>query len=430
MECDPTRVCELLVGLPDVNVLGVVDEVDTPIVVHVETRDARPLCARCAGVVVVKDRSSVALVDLPCFGRAARLVWRKRRWSCPDPTCATGSWTEDVPAIAAPRLVMTDRAGRWVTEQVGRHGRTVNEVASELGCDWHTVNDTVIAYGSVLVDDSDRIGTPTALGLDETLFVRVGPRHRQRWSTSIVDVRAGRLLDVVPGRSSVEPCAWLAERSDEWRANIGWATLDLSGPYRAVFDTMLPDAIQVADPFHVVKLANQKLDECRRRVQNETLGHRGRKDDPLYRSRRLLTKADERLDENGRTKLLGLLAAGDPRGEVRMAWHAKEVVRSIYEHRDPDLALEFVDRLGHDLQDESCPIEVRSLGRTLIRWRDQIAAWHRAHVSNGPTEAANNLIKRVKRVAFGFTRFRNYRIRVLLYAGRPNWDLLATIRPR
>ena len=55
-----------------------------------------------------------------------------------------------MPAIAAPRLVMTDRAGRWVTEQVGRHGRTVNEVAGELGCDWHTVNDTVIAYGTAL----------------------------------------------------------------------------------------------------------------------------------------------------------------------------------------------------------------------------------------------------------------------------------------
>ena len=65
-----------------------------------------------------------------------------------------------------------------------------------------------------------------------------------------------------------------------------------------------------------------------------------------------------------------------------------------------------------------------------IRWQDQIAAWHRAHVSNGPTEAANNLIKRVKRVAFGFTRWRNYRIRVLLYAGQPNWDLLATLTPR
>ena len=44
MECDPTRVCELLVGLPDVQVLGVLDVHDAPIVVHVETRDARPSC--------------------------------------------------------------------------------------------------------------------------------------------------------------------------------------------------------------------------------------------------------------------------------------------------------------------------------------------------------------------------------------------------
>jgi len=112
-----------------------------------------------------------------------------------------------------------------------------------------------------------------------------------------------------------------------------------------------------------------------------------------------------------------------------MAWHAKEVVRSIYTHTDPALAAEFVERLGHDLQDRSCPPEVRQLGRTIIRWRHQIAAWHQAHVSNGPTEAANNLIKRVKRIAFGFRRFRNHRIRVLLYAGRPNWALLATITP-
>jgi len=50
-------------------------------------------------------------------------------------------------------------------------------------------------------------------------------------------------------------------------------------------------------------------------------------------------------------------------------------------------------------------------------------------VSNGPTESINNLIKRIKRIGFGFRRFKNYRTRVLLYAGKPNWDLLATIVP-
>ena len=67
---------------------------------------------------------------------------------------------------------------------------------------------------------------------------------------------------------------------------------------------------------------------------------------------------------------------------------------------DPDTAVEFVQRLGHDLQDESCPPEIRRLGRTITKWRSQIAAWHRSRVSNGPTEAINNLVKRVKRVAF------------------------------
>jgi transposase len=431
LETEPTRMCELLVGLPAVRVLGVVDDVGGPLWVHIETVGERPACAGCGRQAVVKERDVIELIDLPAFGRQARLVWRKHRWCCPAEGCPVGSWTAQERSIAAPRLALTDRAGRWVTEQVGRLGRTVAELAEELGCDWHTVNDTVIAYGTALVDDDpERIGESSAVGIDEVLFVRLGRWRTQCWATSIVDVRAGRLLDVVPGRDSIEPCAWFAARGAAWCQQVEWATLDLSGPYRRVFDTMLPDATQVADPFHLVKLANTKIDEVRRRVQNETLGHRGRKSDPLYRCRRLLTKADERLDERGRTKLLGLLEAGDPRGEVRTAWHAKEVVRSIYDHTDVELAEAFVDRLGRDLQDESCPPEIRQLGRTILRWRDQIVAWHRAHVTNGPTEAVNNLIKRVKRIAFGMTRFRNFRVRVLLYAGRPNWDLLATVTPR
>ena len=124
------------------------------------------------------------------------------------------------------------------------------------------------------------------------------------------------------------------------------------------------------------------------------------------------------------------MRAGDPRGEVKVAWHAKEVIRSLYRIPDPDLAAEFVTQLASDLQDDSCPPEVNSLGRTIARWKNQIVAWHQARVTNGPTEAINNLIKRIKRIGFGFRRFRNYRIRVLLYAGKPNWDLLATVTPR
>ncbi len=106
----------------------------------------------------------------------------------------------------------------------------------------------------------------------------------------------------------------------------------------------------------MVKLATSKMDECRRRVQNEMLGHRRRKDDPLWKARRLMTIADERLSEEGRVKRTGLLKAGDPRGEVATAFHAKEAVRELYAHNDPELALEFVEALADDMDDQEQPI--------------------------------------------------------------------------
>lgn len=109
---------------------------------------------------------------------------------------------------------------------------------------------------------------------------------------------------------------------------------------------------------------------------------------------------------------------------------AKETIRGLYDIDDPAEADRYLTELTADLTDTTVPTELRQLGRTLRRWHDQIVAWHHARVSNGPTEAANNLIRRIKRVGFGFRKFASYRLRVLLYAGKPNWDRLATVTPR
>jgi hypothetical protein len=126
-----------------------------------------------------------------------------------------------------------------------------------------------------------------------------------------------------------------------------------------VFDTMLPDAVRVADPFHVVKLANSAVDEWRRRVLNETLGHRGRRNDPLDRARQRLVMAAEHLSDEGRDRLKGLLRVGDPGREVWFAWNAKEVVRQTYAHIDPMLAAQWVDAIVRDFADREMPPEVR-----------------------------------------------------------------------
>ena len=140
--------CQLLVDLPDVHVVGIFGPSDQSIRVHVETGPQRPGCPLCGVLARSKDRDVVELVDPPpAAGHAPRVA--KRRWYCADADCPMKSFAEEEPRIAAPRMAMTDRAGRWVTEQVGRRARSVNEIAIELGCDWHTVNDAVVRYGEV-----------------------------------------------------------------------------------------------------------------------------------------------------------------------------------------------------------------------------------------------------------------------------------------
>ena len=167
----------------------------------------------------------------------------------------------------------------------------------------------------------------------------------------------------------------------------------------------------------------------RRRVHNDTLGGRGTNNDPLYRVPKLLTMAHERLSTHSDAKLRGLLAAGDPRGEVRDAWHAKQTHRQTYQIPSHRHAQRAIDALARDLHDPAWSPEMNRLGRTLGRRRTQIANWHRSRVTNGPTEAANNPAKLIKRTAFGLTNFEHYRIRALLYAGKPDSTLLNTLTP-
>ena len=185
--------------------------------------------------------------------------------------------------------------------------------------------------------------------------------------------------------------------------------------------TVLEHVVQIADPFHVIRAANQRLDECRRRVQNQTLGHRGHKGDPLYGIRRLLTMATERLDHTTAARL----KARPAHGEVEWAYQAKEIVRDIYRIDDQADAVTIVDDLPELMVDKAFPPEVNQLARMLDRWLTQVTNWHCRRVSNGPTEGANKVIKLAKRIGSGFRSFRNDRVRALLYAGRPYWGLCA-----
>lgn len=174
--------------------------------------------------------------------------------------------------------------------------------------------------------------------------------------------------------------------------------------------------------FHVVQAGNRVVDECRRRVQNEARGHRGRKDDALYRARKLALIGEERVDDRCTSKLHALLEAGDPHGHVFEAWAAREAVRSFYEFADLAEAGWWLDETIEAARTTHGP-EAKRLGRMLNKWRTEIMAFHTTRLSNGPVEGLNTIIKKIKRVAAGFRSFANYRCRILMACENTNWAL-------
>lgn len=418
-----SALADALLGLPGFRVLEVTD---TPgeVVIRVETTLTTTGCGACGTRAAAHERREVALRDLPCFGRPTRLVWAKRRWRCPDVDCDAKTWTEASPHIDA-QVVLTRRAGADACRRVGEHAEAVSSVAGELGVCWWTVMNAVVEHGTPLVDDPGRVGPVAQLGVDETSFLKANRHHSTIYATGLVDLEAHRVIDMTLGNAAGDLRRWCAGADPAWLAGIAVVATDLTDSYAAGLRPHLDHVRRVADPFHVVRLGNRCIDQVRRRTQQRVLGHRGRKADPLYRIRKLLLTGDERLDEKGRRRLLLGLRAGDPDGEVQEAWIAKEMVRDVYLAETRDDAHQLL-ALACWRCDQSPVPEVRTLGRTLLKWFEPILARFDTGASNGPTEGLNLCIKKVKRAGHGFRSFEHYRLRVLLHAGGITWPT----RPR
>jgi hypothetical protein len=184
---------------------------------------------------------------LPIADRPVVLCWWKRVWCCPHPLCEQKTWTERHPAIRS-RAALTERARQWAFEQVGDHDAAVSTVAAQLGVAWWTVMDQVIDRGVPLIEDSVQVAptdgagsTPvTAVGVDETAFLRANATHSTTFATGIADLTPGRparLLDVIEGRSGTMLADWLAGQPAAWRAAVSTASLD---PFRGYATVCVP----------------------------------------------------------------------------------------------------------------------------------------------------------------------------------------------
>lgn len=426
--------CDLLVGLDGLHVIAVERNEGGGLTVTVESAPSLMGCPACGVVAHGHGRVMVRLVDAPSAGRPVTLLWRKRRWVCPEPSCPRRSFLEQDGQIAARRGLLTVRACRWAISQLRREHASVAGLARQLGTSWRTVWRSITPILQAAADDESRFDGVETLGVDEHVWhhtstkpVEDGGRGPKEL-TGMVDltrvpgpdgkpvVRA-RLLDLVAGRTGTGYATWLKERGGAFRRRVQVATLDPFRGYKNAIDDELEDAVAVLDAFHVVKLAGAAVDEVRRRVQQQIHGHRGRKNDPLYRIRNILHAGAEHLTERQRTRLADAIAADERHDEVWVAYQCAQQVRAVY-HQDSHAA-------GRAIAEKiltsfpSCPIpEIARLGRTLTQWREAFLAYFTTDgANNGGTEAINGLIELHRRIARGFRNRDNYRLRMLLIGG-------------
>ncbi len=422
--------CDLLVGLPGLHVIGV--ERDSA-GLRVEVESLRPVvmgCPACGVVAHAHGRQWVELIDVPCFTAPVRLWWRKRRWLCPEPACSVTSFTEQDPAVAPRRALLTTRATRWAIGQMRRENASVQGLARQLGCTWRTLWRAVKPVLEAAAADETRFAGVTCLGVDEHIWhhvstkpVNQGGRGPKEF-TGMVDltrdedgcVRA-RLLDLVPGRSGEAYKTWLEARGDTFRSRVEVATLDPFHGYKNAIDDQLEDAVAVLDAFHVVKLGTTAVDQVRRRVQQDIHGHRGRKNDPLYRIRNVLRAGQEHLTDRQKARLQAAFAADERHVEVEVTWHCAQQLRSLYHQPTHADGKQIAEKILASFP--TCPIpEIARLGRTLNQWKDAFLGYFTtAGANNGGTEAINGLIELARRVAKGFRNPDNYRLRMLLIGG-------------
>lgn len=164
------------------------------------------------------------------------------------------------------------------------------------------------------------------------------------------------------------------------------------------------------DPFHVVRLAGDALDDCRRRIQQKLHKRRGQKDDPLYKARRTLHTGTSLLTER-QCERLSVLFAQAEHAAVEATWEVYQAMITAYRHRDPSAGRDLMDRLITALArgiPEQLP-EIAKLGRTLNqRAQDVLSFFDRPGTSNGPTEAINGRLEHLRGIALGFRNLTHY----------------------
>jgi transposase len=365
----------------------------------VEFKDRPGSCPYCEGVRLrSKGRYCRKVRHLPCVGLPCYLVIHCQRYRCAD---CQRSFVPELPGVMPGRR--SSEALRRNIYQWHEEGVCVATLASREGLGQATVSRIYAEHTERKARERITLNCPQVLGIDEHTL-----HKQQRFATTLCDLKNHKIFDVVEGRSGFALARYFCRLKGREKVRV--VCMDLSSSYRAIVRRWFPNALIVADRFHVIRIVQHHLLKLGRQFVPQLSANRPWLN--LLRSRR------DRLDPERKAQLEVLL---DSQPLLRPLFEMKEDLCSLLRisRQNKRECRPLVNQLLYLIESlkRSGFQEAQSLGLTLQNWSQEIARMWRFSRNNGITEGFHRKMKLIQRRAYGFRNFNNYRLRVIAQCG-------------
>ena len=399
MEPSAREFIEALIQIPELAVTGYQIQSHT-VLIFVEVRVRAGRCARCGAITrEINQYIDRKVRHLPVAGKPCYLLFQAYQFLCRP---CRHTWVGPLDFLS-PNQVYTKAYEQYVTERCREHSWQRISVLEELGYDAVEGIYKRVLQRKLAVREGLEV---RVLGIDE---IAQHKGHRD-FVCVLSDIERGKVIEVLPSRTKATLEAYFDGLLPRQRAAIEVVSIDMWEAYADVARAKVPQAAIVVDRFHVMKNLQEKMQDARRAAQRQ-LPQAMR--DELKGLRWLLVRNYADLDAEGRQKLQRAFAIWPERA---MLHGLKEEFRAFYERKNRRTAIRALATWIAKVQQTGHKALLKFV-ETVCRWKQEILTYFDERITNGFVEGTNNKIKLIKRRAFGFRNFENFRYRILHECG-------------
>ena len=236
------------------------------------------------------------------------------------------------------------------------------------------------------------------------------------------DYHSKNIIDIVEDRRLHSLTEYFSRFSLEAKNNVKYICMDMYTPYISLVNSIFPDAKIVIDKFHIVNLVNRAFNQTRISIMNST------QDEPLKRKLKLFWKSllkyypdlcqvnyycpSFRRKLSSKDKVDYLL---EKCPELEANFNVYQDIIQAIKHNNFKRFEEIVKK--YLASKEKISKKMTIAPKTLKKYMKYIENMFESNITNGLIEGLNNKIKSIKRTAFGYSNFSNFKKRVLIQAG-------------